>query len=98
MGKTTLFLVALVAVGIAFIASRAGETLRFIGDEENPGILDLFRSSSQKKMKSSSGSYIEKVSAFISGTKTGQDTSMIDDYYNIVTTYVFDDHLYYSLS
>lgn len=87
MGKTTIVVVALLAVAIAFIATRAGETVRFIGDEENPGMLDLFRSKSQNKMAKSSGSYIEKVSAFIAGSKTGQDTGMIDDYYNIVTTF-----------
>ena len=88
MGKISIFFLAIVAVAVAFIASRASETLRFVGDEENPGILDLFRSNSQKKMTNSSSGYIEKVSAFIAGDKTGQDSSMIDDYYNIVTTYV----------
>lgn len=38
-------------------------------------------------MTKSSDGYIQKVSAFINGTKSGQDSSMIDDYYNIVTTF-----------
>lgn len=59
MGKvTTSFIVAIIAVAIGFVAMRSTETLRFVGDEANPGILNLFKNAFiRNKVANSASAY-----------------------------------------
>jgi len=70
MGKLSSILVALAAIGIGFVAMRSAETLTFIGDETNPGILDLFKNSFiRSKVDQSASDYHNRVTRLAEGVR-----------------------------
>ncbi len=86
--KTTSVLVAVFAVIIGFLAMRSSETLRFVGDEAKPGILDLFTNSFiRHKVENSAEEFHNRNTRLADGSIKEQDSGMVEHYYNIVTDF-----------
>lgn len=88
MGFKSQALLVIAAIAITFVAIRSSETMRLVGDEAKPGILDLFTNSLiRNKIKDSASQYHDRNTRLSDRTVKEQDSGMVDDYYTIVTDF-----------